>query len=90
MPQFQNKNGARNDLFECLLGFLVAESFHHPIQRPAVDMENFCGPAHISVAAIDDVADVLAFNFFQRNKVPGKQSRTRFLRGHDIRRNPRR
>jgi hypothetical protein len=47
------------------LDFANPEPLDHPIQRPAIDLQDFGSAAHISVAAIDDVKDVLPFDFFQ-------------------------
>ena len=45
-----------------------AEPLEHPVERAAVDLEQFRGAAHVSIEPVQDVEDVLALDFFERDK----------------------
>jgi hypothetical protein len=71
-PVFPAAGRESVELIDGLRGFLTAESFHHSIQSPAVDLENLGGSAHIPTASVDDVADVLTFNLLKGNQITGE------------------
>jgi hypothetical protein len=71
-PVFHEIGREYGELIDSLRGFPAMESFHHPVQSSAVDLENFRSAAHISIASFDHVADVLTFNLLKGNQITGE------------------
>src|SRR5438132_14286587 len=55
-----------------MFGFAASEAFHHAIQSPSIDLKYFGSAAHVSVATLDHVRDVLMLDLFQGNEISGK------------------